>query len=97
MTKTRPDQVQLPRVAKGKRPHFFDNPDIDQMMTFILELMTEFSVMRDRLDVVERLLDQHGVVTREAIESFHDEKVDTERAAWRKDFIARVLRMHASE
>lgn len=97
MSKIRPGQVQLPRVSKGKRPHFFDDPNIDQMMTFILELMTEVSVMRDRLDIVERLLDQHGMVTREAIESFHDEKVDAERAAWRKDFIARVLRMHATD
>ena len=52
-----PKGVKLPRVSKGERPKFFDDPAIDQMMTFFLELMTEVSVLRERVDTVERLLD----------------------------------------
>ncbi len=92
------DAVQLPRLTRGKRPQFFDDPAIDQMMTFLLELTTEVSVMRERLDTVERLLERDGTVTRAAIEAFvPDSVLDSERAAWRDAYIKRVFRMHAPE
>gem|GEM_PF-387244 len=90
--------VQLPRHTKGKRPDFFDDPAIDQMMTFLLELTTEVGVLRDRLDTVERLLDQHGSVTRAAIESFQPSpQLEDERNAWRAAYLKRVLRMHTPD
>ena len=92
---TAADQVRLPRTSKGKRPAFFTDPDMDQMMTFVLELMAEVSTLRDRLDTVERLLDQQGTLGRDAVEAFRvDDKVEAERASWRQGFIKRVLRMH---
>ena len=88
-------QVRLPRVSKGKRPQFFDDPAIDQMMTFVIELTTEVAVLRERLDTVERLLDAGVPVTREAIESFQPQAaVNTERDAWRDAYLKRVFRMH---
>ncbi len=96
MAKTAPAEVSLPRVSKGKRPHFFDDPAIDQMMTFLLELMAETSALRDRVDTIERLLDSQGSVSRADIEAYRaDDAIEAERTAWRKAFIARVLRMHA--
>jgi hypothetical protein len=93
-----PEAVKLPRTTKGKRPHFFDDPSLDQMMTFVLELTGEVSVLRERLDTVERLLDSHGSVTREAIEAFRpDAKLEAERTAWREGYVRRVLRMHPRE
>ncbi len=92
---TPPDQVRLPRVTKGKRPYFFDDPAIDQMMTFFLELMTEVSVMRDRLDTVERLLDSQTTISRADIEAWRpDAAVEAERVAWRDAYVKRVLRIH---
>lgn len=93
-----PGDVRLPRASKGKRPHFFDDPAIDQMMTFIFELMTEVAVVRERLDTVERLLDADGVVTRSAIEEYRaDPSVEAERNAWRNGYFERVMRMHARD
>lgn len=90
--------VSLPRSAKGKRPHFFDDPSIDQVMTFLLELMAETSTLRDRVDTIERLLDERGQVTRADIEEYRaPPPVESERTAWRKGFVERVLRMHAPE
>lgn len=90
--------VKLPRQTRGKRPHFFDDPALDQMMTFLLELTTEVSVMRERLDTVERLLERDGKVTRESIEAYvPDGPIETERAAWRDAYVKRVFRMHAAE
>lgn len=91
-------QVRLPRASKGKRPHFFDDPAIDQMMTFQLELMAETSALRDRLDTIERLMEDKGSVTRADIEGYRaPPEIEAERTAWRKSFIERVLRMHAPD
>ena len=93
-----PDKVRLPRVSKGKRPQFFDDPAIDQMMTFLLELMTEVSVVRERLDTVERLLDAKGSISRQDIEDYRaDSSVEAERTEWREAYTKRVLRMHAPD
>ncbi|WP_052215544.1 hypothetical protein [Sphingomonas sp. ERG5] len=98
MTKPVPGDVSLPRVSKGKRPHFFEDPSLDQMMTFLLELMAETSALRDRVDTIERLLDAKTSISRDDIESFRaDDMIESERTAWRKAFIERVLRMHAPD
>lgn len=90
-----PKDVKLPRVSKGKRPQFFDDPAVDQMMTFLLELMTEVSVLRERMDTVERLLDTKGTVSRAEIEAYRaDAAVEAERTAWRDAYFQRVMRMH---
>lgn len=90
-----PEAVRLPREARGKRPHFFDDPSLDQMMTFIIELTTEVAVLRERLDTVERLLDSKGSVTRADIEAFRPSAdVEAERNIWREAYLKRVFRMH---
>lgn len=98
MKKASPEEVRLPRVTKGKRPHFFDDPSVDQLMTFILELMTEVSVLRERLDVTERLLDARGVVRRTEIEDYEPtDEIEQERIAWREAYLKRVLRLHIDD
>lgn len=88
-------EVKLPRAAKGKRPSFFKDSSIDQIMTFFLELMTEVSVVRDRLDTVERLLDEKGSLSRIDIDRYKpSEGAEAERASWREAYVKRVLRMH---
>ena len=90
-----PGEVNLPRVHKGRRPSFFADPAIDQVMTFVLELVTEVSVLRERLDTVERLLDSKTLISRDDIEAYRaDPDVAQERAAWREAYLNRVLRMH---
>jgi hypothetical protein len=92
-----PDQVKLPRQTRGKRPHFFSSAEIDQLMTFLVELTTEVGVLRERLDTVERLLERDGKVTRASIEAYQpDAGADAERIAWRDAYLKRVLRMHPS-
>lgn len=87
--------VKLPRHTKGKRPHFFQDPAIDQVMTFVLEMATEVSVLSDRVDTLERLLDAKGVVARSAVEAYRpDPSADKERAARRDALIKRIFRMH---
>ena len=48
--------AQLKRKAKGQRPTFFDDPDTDKLVSMLMGLAGEVSVMRDRMDTIERLL-----------------------------------------
>lgn len=92
------DRVKLPRVSKGKRPRFFDDPTTDQMMTFFLELMAEVTALRERVDTIERLLDEKGSISRADIEAYRpDAQGEAERAAWTQAFIGRVMRFHDPE
>ncbi len=90
--------VKLPRVSKGKRPQYFQDPAIDQMMTFIIELSAEVSVLYDRVDTVERVLDTKGTVSRADIEAYRaSPDVEAERAARRDGYLKRVFRLHAPQ
>ena len=87
--------VKFPRRAKGKRPQFFDRSETDQMMTFIVELTTEVSVLSERLNTVERLLDAQGTISRQDIEDYiPDAGAEAERMRARQTLIERVFRMH---
>ena len=55
--------AQLKRKAKGQRPTFFDNPDTDKLVSMLMGLAGEVSVMRDRMDTVERLLGEKGLLS----------------------------------
>lgn len=93
-----PAEVKLPRLTKGKRPYFFEDKSVDQLMTFILELMTEVMVLRDRQDTLERTLDHTGAIRREDLRRYiPDGDVEGERNVERSAFISRVLRIHQPE
>ncbi|MCC5866585.1 MAG: hypothetical protein JJU31_15795 [Wenzhouxiangella sp.] len=80
--------------AKGKRPWFFKDPDVERVLNITMALAMELAVTRQRLDVLERLLDQRGVLARQDIEQFTPEAdAEQERQQWNRDYIARVLRI----
>jgi hypothetical protein len=88
--------LSIPKKVKGKPSVFFKDPAIDQVMTFFIELLTEVSVLRDRLDTLERVLAESGVIVPDAIETHvHDDASEQRRAAERKALLERVMRMNA--
>jgi hypothetical protein len=70
MSKVENHSIRLARVAKAKRPVYLDERAVDNLYSIVFTMMQENSVMRDRLDTVERLLDQHGVLARNDVETF---------------------------
>lgn len=87
------EPITLPRVAKGKRPQFFDDKAVDHLLTMVLELSTELYAVYARVDTLERYLAQHGVVDLSALESFKpDDSVQNDRLAWREQLIERLFR-----
>ena len=79
--------------AKGKRPAYFADPAIDRTLSIVMAIAGEVSVLRERLDTVERLLDAKGVISRADIEAYApDHAAGAERALLTKAYIARILR-----
>jgi hypothetical protein len=81
------------KKAKGKRPDFFDKPEDDRIYSILMSLVGEVSVMRTRLDTVERLLEAKGTISREDIENFAPEKrAGYERGMLIREYILRIMR-----
>jgi hypothetical protein len=79
--------------AKGKRPQYFEDPAIDRLMSITMALVGEVSVMRERMDTIERLLDAKGTISRAEIEAYTpDRKAGEERGLLTRDYISRIMR-----
>jgi len=91
-------EVKRVRTAKGRRPYFFDDPNIDKLLAMIMALAGEVSVIRERMDTHERLARENTWATHEAIEDYEpDEVAEAFRAQWRADYIGRILRIVQAE
>ncbi|MFN6539944.1 MAG: hypothetical protein RM021_026850 [Nostoc sp. EkiNYC01] len=88
----------MAKTAKGKRPVYLENSQIDKLLAMVMALTGEVSVLRDRLDTIERLLEVKGILSVTEIEGYEpDAKVISEREKWRAEYIARVLRVVQEE
>jgi hypothetical protein len=89
---------RLPRIAKGKKPQYFSDPAIDKMLWMTMTLMEELSVARDRIDTLERLLDERGVLRQEDIDGYVPAaSARAERESRRADFVERAMRAAQAE
>jgi hypothetical protein len=79
--------------AKGKRPQYFDDPAIDRVLSIVLTVAGEVSVLRERLDTVERLLEAKGRISRADIDAYQpDRDAAHERGLATKEYVARIMR-----
>ena len=90
---TNPD-VTLQRKAKGKRPFYFSDPDVDRLLSMIMALTGELSVTRDRLDTLERVAAVKGLFSGDDIEGYELSDADMEaRAARHQSLFQEVTRI----
>ncbi len=94
-----PDYIALAGAKSlGQRPWFLENRDAERVLQIALALAQELSVTRDRLDTLERLLEAHGVLKREEIESFvPSQAASAERIRKTREYIATILRVVQQE
>lgn len=79
--------------AKGKRPAYFEDPATDRTLSILLAVAGEVSVLKERLDTVERLLDAKGTISRADIRAYApDKEAAYERALATKEYVARIMR-----
>ena len=71
---------------------FMKDPAMDHLMTALVSVSTELWVQARRMKIMERLLEDHGKVTREMIEGYKPSA--EEEASWRAErdsFIERTF------
>ena len=92
------DTVSLKRKAKGKRPFYFSDSDVDKLLTMVMALAGELSVTRDRLDTVERIAASKNLFSEEDIETFElDSDALEARAARHQTLFREITRVISSE
>jgi hypothetical protein len=88
------DTGPIPRHARGRRPHFFEDPATDQLLSIVLELTQELSVLRERVDSMQRVLDRRGALPASELEEYvPDDAVEAERGRIRAEYLQRVFRV----
>jgi hypothetical protein len=88
------EPIALPLNARGKRPQFFEDPALDLMMSVVLELTQELSVLYDRVDALQRLMDARGVLPGTELENWKpDAAAEAQRAQRRAAYLERVFRV----
>jgi hypothetical protein len=86
------------KKAKGKRPFFLDDPAVERVLSVTMAIATELAVTRERLDTVERLLEQKKPITKKNIDNYlATDEIAKERQEWQSDYIARILRIFHQE
>ena len=73
---------------------FMSDPALDHLMTALVSISTEMWVQARRAKIVERLLEDHGKVTREMIESYQASA--DEEASWQAERDAFIERTFGS-
>jgi len=80
-----------------KRPHQFDDPAIDTLLSIVLSLGNEVYVLRDRLRVIEKMLETKGAISRADIEAYKPTPEEEEEIRKDRDeFMARFFRVFES-
>jgi hypothetical protein len=87
------ENIKLGRTARGKKPQYFSDPAIDKLLSMVLTLAGELSVTRQRLDAVERLIEQHGLFEQAQIDGleFSGQALEA-REQQRAEYLARLMR-----
>ena len=82
----------------GERPSYFSDPDVDRVLGIVMAMAGEVAVTAERLDTLERMLDQKGLLALDELAAYRpDQAVLGERMAWHQAFVARLLRVVEQE
>ena len=92
------EQIKLKRNAKGERPFYFDDPAVDKLLSMLMGLASEVSIMRDRLDTIERIAEEKGLFLQKEVEKYQagDETLKA-RAVRRELFLSEITRIIQTE
>ena len=85
------------KTVKAGRPAFFKDPEVDRLLAIIVRLMTEHSVLNERVKALESLLTESGTLSNDALQTFEPSgSQDNEWAQARIQLIKDVLESGAN-
>jgi len=62
--------MAVTKTVRGKRPKIYEQQGLDHLMAITTALVQEVAVLRDRIDLVERVAESKGVIIQDEIENF---------------------------
>lgn len=90
--------MSVTRTVRGKRPKIYSQDGMDHLMAMTMALVQELAVLRDRLDLVERVTESKGIILSNEIENFElDQSALENREAWRNQYMARIFAIFEQE
>lgn len=91
----------MKRESQGKRPQFYEIPALDEMMSMIMVLAGECSVLADEIDSMKRVFARRGIDLAGEMKTLElDEAALEEREARRQRMLGRLfylIRKEAAE
>lgn len=92
------DSARMRRDARGKRPSFYDTPGLDQMMSMIMVLASEVSVLADELDSMQRVAAANGLDLKNGVATLELDQAALEaREARRQALLDRLFYLMRKE
>ncbi|HRK74083.1 MAG TPA: hypothetical protein PLL64_07400 [Rhodothermales bacterium] len=92
------DILMASNKAKGARPYFLSDPAVERVLNITMAVATELAVARERIDTLERLLAQKGILSQGEIEAYiPDNEAAEARQLWHARYSARILRIVQQE
>ena len=86
------EKIKLTRVAKGKKPKYLDDGSIDNLLAMIMTLTQEVSVLRDRMDTLEQILESKDIISDNEIDEYvPNDDLEIKRKDRRHSLLERVL------
>jgi hypothetical protein len=80
-------------MAREDRPQYFDDPAVDRLLQMVLELAAELWAVKDWQYVVNKLLQERGVLTIDDVQAYQPNETDR---AWldaeREKFVHRFIK-----
>jgi hypothetical protein len=81
----------------GKRPYFL-TPEVERVLAITMVVAQELAVARQRVDTLERLLLERGVLAEGELDAYAPSpQAAVQRARWTQEYLSRVLRIVQQE
>lgn len=84
-------KVELRRVAKGKRPQYFEDLATDNLLSMVLALSQELSVAIDRIDTLEQILAEDDTISLDRLQNFEPPENVQQRRSDERDLMLRKM------
>ena len=90
--------MTVTKTVRGKRPKIYEDQGLDHLMAMTTALIQEVAVLRDRVDLVERVAESKGIILQDEIEAFELSQDALEaRELWRTKYLGRIFAIFEQE